>query len=82
MHRWYVSDDRGTMPGTNVNEGGPVAREPVNTKLLQGGEHRNAQPPRTPQDLSDHEKLDQLLDEELDETFPASDPVPWSHRVD
>lgn len=23
---------------------------------------------------------DERLDEELDETFPASDPIPWSHR--
>ena len=33
---------------------------------------------RAPSPISDY----QLLDEELDETFPASDPVPWSHRVD
>jgi hypothetical protein len=25
--------------------------------------------------------LDQELDEELDDTFPASDPIPWSHEV-
>jgi hypothetical protein len=23
---------------------------------------------------------DERLDEELDETFPASDPIPWTHR--
>jgi hypothetical protein len=27
------------------------------------------------------EKLDQELDRELDDTFPASDPLPWSHEV-
>jgi hypothetical protein len=27
------------------------------------------------------QKLDQELDRELDETFPASDPLPWSHEV-
>jgi hypothetical protein len=27
------------------------------------------------------EHLDQELDEELDDTFPASDPIPWSHEV-
>lgn len=26
-------------------------------------------------------KLDRELDEELDATFPASDPLPWSHEV-
>ena len=26
-------------------------------------------------------KLDQELDRELDDTFPASDPLPWSHEV-
>ena len=25
--------------------------------------------------------LDRELDEELDATFPASDPLPWSHEV-
>jgi hypothetical protein len=25
--------------------------------------------------------LDQELDAELDDTFPASDPIPWSHEV-
>jgi len=26
--------------------------------------------------------LDEELDEALEETFPASDPVPWTHRDD
>ena len=25
--------------------------------------------------------LDRELDRELDDTFPASDPIPWSHEV-
>jgi hypothetical protein len=29
----------------------------------------------------EHEQLDQELDQELDDTFPASDPLPWSHEV-
>jgi hypothetical protein len=32
---------------------------------------------QTPQE----KHLDQELDEELDDTFPASDPLPWSHEV-
>ena len=27
------------------------------------------------------QKLDQELDQELNDTFPASDPLPWSHEV-
>lgn len=27
------------------------------------------------------QELDRELDEELDATFPASDPLPWSHEV-
>jgi hypothetical protein len=30
---------------------------------------------------TDEQKLDQELDRELDDTFPASDPLPWSHEV-
>jgi hypothetical protein len=26
-------------------------------------------------------ELDRELDQELDDTFPASDPLPWSHEV-
>ena len=26
--------------------------------------------------------LDQRLDEELDQSFPASDPLPWHHDID
>ena len=26
-------------------------------------------------------ELDRELDRELDDTFPASDPIPWSHEV-
>jgi hypothetical protein len=37
---------------------------------------------RDPHGLLDPEKLDEMLDQELEETFPASDPLPWSHRVD
>lgn len=28
----------------------------------------------------DRAQQDALLDEELEETFPASDPLPWTHR--
>jgi hypothetical protein len=28
------------------------------------------------------EQLDERLDEELQETFPASDPLPWTHKSD
>ena len=28
-----------------------------------------------------HQHLDEELDKELDGTFPASDPIPWSHEV-
>jgi hypothetical protein len=34
-----------------------------------------------PDESSQHEHLDKELDEELDDTFPASDPIPWSHEV-
>ena len=27
------------------------------------------------------QELDRELDRELDDTFPASDPLPWSHEV-
>lgn len=27
-------------------------------------------------------RLDEEIDRELDQTFPASDPLPWTHRVD
>jgi hypothetical protein len=46
------------------------------------GELGDRENERSAQNLPDPRKLDQLLDEELDETFPASDPLPWSHRVD
>jgi hypothetical protein len=36
------------------------------------------EPAKSPED----KHLDQELDEELDDTFPASDPLPWSHQVD
>jgi hypothetical protein len=39
-------------------------------------------PPPEPQKKKDQDKeLDQELDRELDDTFPASDPLPWSHEV-
>jgi hypothetical protein len=44
-------------------------------------------PPKTasqsdePLTQTDAQKLDQELDRELDDTFPASDPLPWSHEV-
>jgi hypothetical protein len=39
------------------------------------------QPAAEPAPTPEHEHLDQELDEELDDTFPASDPLPWSHEV-
>jgi hypothetical protein len=50
----------------------------------------NPQPPTPPpggktepdkKTQQDHDQLDQELDQELDDTFPASDPLPWSHEV-
>ncbi len=35
--------------------------------------------PASGADAAEAEKQDQRLDEELDETFPASDPVPYRH---
>lgn len=35
--------------------------------------------PAVPQTQSEHDQEDHRLDEELDETFPASDPVPYRH---
>jgi hypothetical protein len=29
----------------------------------------------------DEQALDREVDQELDGTFPASDPLPWSHEV-
>ncbi|MGH8231657.1 MAG: hypothetical protein ACRESY_07535 [Steroidobacteraceae bacterium] len=37
-------------------------------------------PVKTPASTAD-KKLDRELDRELDDTFPASDPLPWSHEV-
>jgi cell division protease FtsH len=31
---------------------------------------------------ADARKLDSLIDAELEQTYPASDPLPWTHRVD
>jgi hypothetical protein len=28
------------------------------------------------------QRLDERLDQELKETFPASDPIPWTHHID
>jgi hypothetical protein len=37
-------------------------------------------PSRAPEsETSDKEKANERLDEELDETFPASDPIPFQH---
>jgi hypothetical protein len=38
-------------------------------------------PPAEPAQTPEHQRLDKELDRELDDTFPASDPVPWSHEV-
>ena len=35
--------------------------------------------PSPPADAESADKADQRLDEELDETFPASDPIPYRH---
>ena len=42
-------------------------------------------PPKPADQATDeerHKALDQELDKELDGTFPASDPLPWNHKVD
>ncbi|HEV7985207.1 MAG TPA: hypothetical protein VGP20_03505 [Steroidobacteraceae bacterium] len=36
-------------------------------------------PPQPSSDADEAEKNDERLDEELDETFPASDPIPYRH---
>ena len=36
-------------------------------------------PPQPSGDADEAEKKDERLDEELDETFPASDPIPYNH---
>jgi hypothetical protein len=38
-----------------------------------------ASDPKTPTDAEAAEKESERLDEELDETFPASDPIPFQH---
>ncbi|HWW20808.1 MAG TPA: hypothetical protein VNZ06_08390 [Steroidobacteraceae bacterium] len=40
----------------------------------------NDPPPGKAQKEAD-QALDRELDRELDDTFPASDPLPWSHEV-
>ncbi len=52
-------------PRTRTPSTGPAPQEPA------------APPELTPKD----KHLDQELDQELDDTFPASDPLPWSHEV-
>lgn len=52
-------------PRTRTPSTGPAPQQPA------------AEPDQTPE----HEHLDQELDRELDDTFPASDPLPWSHEV-
>jgi hypothetical protein len=42
------------------------------------GEQKES-PPK-PEEQSE-QALDRELDRELDGTFPASDPLPWSHQV-
>ena len=32
-------------------------------------------------DRENEKDMDRELDQELDDTFPASDPLPWSHEV-
>jgi hypothetical protein len=47
-------------------------------------QRRSDPPPGKPEKEADQardRKLDQELDQELDDTFPASDPLPWSHEV-
>jgi len=39
-------------------------------------------PQRGKQQEQAKQRLDRELDQELDGTFPASDPLPWSHKVD
>ncbi|HTV50384.1 MAG TPA: hypothetical protein VME21_04300 [Steroidobacteraceae bacterium] len=48
---------------------------------------RNPPPPKPavpPGDASSKsaQQLDERLDEELEDTFPASDPLPWTHKSD
>lgn len=52
-------------PRTRTPSTGPAPQAPA-------AEHE-----QTPKE----KQLDQELDQELDDTFPASDPLPWSHEV-
>jgi hypothetical protein len=40
---------------------------------------RTRMPDAPPADETEAEKADERLDEELEETFPASDPIPYRH---
>jgi hypothetical protein len=42
---------------------------------------RKAEPPAEKIEPAPQTDLDREIDEELDGTFPASDPLPWSHEV-
>lgn len=49
--------------------------------LLDQLESLLAIPPIAPSGSEQRAALDRELDQELDATFPASDPLPWSHEV-
>jgi hypothetical protein len=52
--------------------------DPVPTKVPSASQPQKGGEPQP--DRADP-KLDRELDQELDGTYPASDPLPWSHEV-
>lgn len=61
------------MPPTSpASASSPVPKAPVAAPVPAPNE-----PPKSPAE----QQLDQEVDRELDDTFPASDPLPWSHEV-
>ena|SRR6185437_8809409 len=67
---------------------GALAEQRRARRVLPWGRHRARRSEHLDQWDSDgmraarHWPEDAELDEELDQTFPASDPLPYSHRVD
>ena len=51
---------------------GPAKQDPPESK---------PQPAPAPNQGAPKPELDEEIDRELDDTFPASDPLPWSHEV-
>jgi hypothetical protein len=66
------------VPATNA----PAANAPPTAQPAADAAIEPVQPPEDAETRRRREQhLDQELDAELDDTFPASDPIPWSHEV-